>query len=295
MRRLARRPYGNGTICQKASTAWPDLPITEPAAPLVKITFDSCIVVRIINASLVCCPFALQFNGAWMLQSKPPLGSRADGGVFARDTVDPPSALIVSDTRLLRDGLRALLLATTCCVVVGATRASAAADAVRNLQPDMILLDASALTSPSFAKGLRQAAPVAKVIVFGLSAVDRNIIASADIGISGFVGRDGSAQELVGAIEQTWRGHFAATPEVTSVLIDGLASLSRLGQQDLPSGDLTPRQRQIVPLLEQGLSNKEIARLLGIEVATIKNHVHGILGRMQLCRRGQIASHRRAP
>jgi two-component system nitrate/nitrite response regulator NarL len=225
-----------------------------------------------------------------MIKGKPPVEVLTDGEGGGLEATSRPRAFIVSDTRLLRDGLHALLSPSASCVIVGAARLSEAPEALRKLYPDMILLDASALASPGYAQALRVAAPAAKIIVFGLTAVDHKIIASANIGIGGFVGRNGGAEELIGAIEQTWRGRFAATPEVTTALIDGLANLSRLGQSGPPSDDLTPRQRQIVPLLKQGLSNKEIARLLGIEVATIKNHVHSILGRMQLRRRGQIAS-----
>jgi DNA-binding NarL/FixJ family response regulator len=216
----------------------------------------------------------------------------ADGQGCDRDPAIRLRALIISDTRLLRDGLHALLLPAATCVVVGATRATEAPQALRDLQPDVILLDAAVLATPTFAQSLRDAAPVAKIIVFAFRAVDQNVIACADIGIGGFVGRDGSAHDIIAAIDQTWRGQFAATPEVTTALIDGLAHLSRPDQPSPAFGDLTPRQRQIVPLLEQGLSNKEIARLLGIELATIKNHVHSILGRMQLRRRGQLMSHR---
>src|SRR5262249_19195862 len=110
------------------------------------------------------------------------------------------------------------------------------------------------------------------------------------IGISAFVGRYGSTQDMLLAIEQTARGQFSANPELTTVLIEGLASAYQFKQSTPLTGGLTPRQRQIVPLIEQGLSNKEIARLLGLELATVKNHVHSILGRMQLTRRGQVAS-----
>lgn len=100
----------------------------------------------------------------------------------------------------------------------------------------------------------------------------------------------GSAQDLLVAIEQTLQGQFSANYELTTVMIEGFANASRAKGTDPTTCSLTTRQSHIVPLLKQGLSNKEIARLLGIEIATVKNHVHTILVRMQLSRRGQIAS-----
>ena len=199
-----------------------------------------------------------------------------------------PTALIISDNRLLRDGVSALLSPATTCSVVGAVQTSDAAQVARDVDPDLVLLDAAVFAISGFACSLRDAVPRSKVIVFALETVDQHLLSSAHIGISGFVGRNGSAQGMLLAIEQTLRGQFAAGPELTTVLIDGLASAYDSSQPTPLTGGLTPRQRQIVPLIEQGLSNKEIARLLGLELATIKNHVHSILGRMQLTRRGQV-------
>jgi two-component system nitrate/nitrite response regulator NarL len=225
-----------------------------------------------------------------MLQSPQPTNKNIEDQVCDAAQRLRPTALIVSDTRLLRDGVFALLSAATTCNIVGAVQTSDAAQVARDLYPDLVLVDAAVFAVSGFACSLREAVPLSKVIVFALEAVDQHLLSSAHIGISGFVGRNGSAQDMLLAIEQTSRGQFAATPELTTMLIDGLASAYHLNQPTSLTGGLTPRQRQIVPLIEQGLSNKEIARLLGLELATIKNHVHSILGRMQLTRRGQIAS-----
>jgi DNA-binding NarL/FixJ family response regulator len=227
-----------------------------------------------------------------MLKSGQPTNENVEDQVCDAAQRSWPTALIVSDNRLLRDGIAALLSPATTCSVVGAVQTNDAVQVVRDVHPDLVLLDAAVFAISGFACSLREAAPLSKVIVFALEAVDHHLLSSAHIGISGFVGRNGSAQDMLLAIEQTSRGQFAASPELTTVLIDGLASAHHLNQPTPLTSGLTPRQRQIVPLIEQGLSNKEIARLLGLELATIKNHVHSILGRMQLTRRGQVVSHR---
>jgi DNA-binding NarL/FixJ family response regulator len=144
---------------------------------------------------------------------------------------------------------------------------------------------------------VRARAPGAKLVVFALSEADDDLIACAEAGIGVFVGRDGSPAELVDAVDQAWRGAYAAPPHLTTLLLRRLATLSpghaAAAAAASSSSPLTRREREIMPLLERGLSNKEIARLLGTEPATIKNHVHNILGKLQVRRRAQLAARRR--
>src|SRR5262249_39236172 len=118
-----------------------------------------------------------------------------------------------------------------------------------------------------------------------------------EAGISAYLTRDSSAEKLVEVVHQSLRGEFACPPRITGLLFRRLASLSAAAHPHFSPGydadsppPLTLRERQIVPLIEQGLSNKEIARSLNIEAATIKNHVHNILRKMNLRRRGEIAT-----
>ena len=163
------------------------------------------------------------------------------------------TALIVSDTRLLRDGVAARLSSAKTCQVVGAVQTSDAPQAARDLHPDLVLLDAAVFAISGFAPRLRDEHPLVKVVVFALEAVNENLLSSAHIGISGFVGRNGSAQDMLSAIEQI-------SPPVRRKS-RGDYSIDRWAGQRLPLGQPTPstcgltlRQRQILPLIEQGLS-----------------------------------------
>src|SRR5881296_1366294 len=86
------------------------------------------------------------------------------------------------------------------------------------------------------------------------------------------------------------RGVAICSPRVAACLLRRVAALAAGHGGDLPRAQLTNREREIVRLIDNGLSNKEIARALGIEVATVKNHVHNILEKLQVHRRGEAAA-----
>jgi DNA-binding NarL/FixJ family response regulator len=201
---------------------------------------------------------------------------------------------ILSDVRLFRDGLAQLLLRDTMVAVVGAASARDAGALIAQLRPDVVLLDATLLSGPDCAQRLREVVQGSKIVAFALGELDADVIACAEIGISAFVNRDGSHADLLVAIDQARRREFAISPRHASVLLGRIAELAEMRSRTLATAKLTRREREIVPLIERGLSNKEIARQLAIESTTIKNHVHNILTKLQLCRRGEIAAHARS-
>jgi two-component system nitrate/nitrite response regulator NarL len=205
--------------------------------------------------------------------------------------------LVLSDVQLCREGL-ALILTRYCHAdVIGSASPPTDLCEIAALRPDVVLLDVSNAGALALAKQLNIAVPDVKIIAFALGDVDKEIVACAEAGISAYLTRDSSAEKLVEVIHQSLRGEFACSPRITCLLFRRLASLSAATSGFSPGDDpdllrppFTYRERQIVPLIEQGLSNKEIARRLSIEASTIKNHVHNILKKMNLRRRGEIAA-----
>jgi DNA-binding NarL/FixJ family response regulator len=191
-----------------------------------------------------------------------------------------------------REGLALLLTRDGSVIVVGAAAGNAAATHIAELRPDVVLLDAALDDMPGCAHRLRDAADRIKIVAFALGDVDQELIACAEAGVSAFVGRDGSHQDLLRAIDQARRGEFTVSPHQARLLLGRIAELAESGSQ--PPAKLTRRQREIVPLIERGLSNKEIARQLSVETATIKNHVHNILEKMRLRSRGEVGARVRA-
>jgi DNA-binding NarL/FixJ family response regulator len=196
---------------------------------------------------------------------------------------------VVSEVRLYRDGLSQALHGEDAFSVVGtaATLEEAVLLAERS-SPDVALVDlamADGLTT------LRELAGNPGLAVVALAVPDREqaIVTCAEAGIAGLVTRDGSYADLVEAIRSAARGDLACTPRVAGVLLRRVATLVAKRPAETQHRDLTAREREIAGLLARGLSNKEIATKLCIEVATVKNHVHNILEKLEVRHRADVA------
>ena len=107
-------------------------------------------------------------------------------------------------------------------------------------------------------------------------------------GIAGYVTRDASLADMLLAVEATARGEVHCSPKIAGSLFRRIAALPRNGPP--PPTSLTARESQILRLLQQGMSNKMISRSLGIELPTVKNHVHSILAKLGIHRRTEAIS-----
>lgn len=193
--------------------------------------------------------------------------------------------LIVSAVRFYREGLAAVLAESPEIAGCGAARDAAEAWAGGQAQPpDVVLVDAAL---PG-ARGLVECwarVPGVRVIAMAVGEGDEDLVEWAAAGVAGFVGRDGSVEELVEAVTAAARGELHCSPSMTAGLLRHLASLAtavRGTHGGAPAVRLTEREHEVVQLIAGGLSNKGIARRLGIEVATAKNHVHNILRKLQV-------------
>jgi len=198
---------------------------------------------------------------------------------------------IISEVRLYRDGLARLLRRDQRLAVVGASED--VADALAHLAgldepPDAVLL---AVPAPAGLEGLTQlgaAVPTARIIVLNVSDRDeQGLIAWAEAGVGGLLARDVDLDEVAQAVQTTANGGTVCSPKLAALLLQRLARSA----EDRPvSSPLTSREREIAGLLEQGMSNKEIAAHLQIGLPTVKNHVHSILTKLKASRRGQAAA-----
>ncbi len=198
-----------------------------------------------------------------------------------------PRVLVVSDILLYREGVaRGLEQLGSMCVLAAAGGAEALM-AMRQALPDAVLLDASATQSLDLARTFRSAWPDVPVVGFGIGD-DANGLACAEAGLVGFVGRDGTLADLAATVEGALAGEVRCSPKLSALLCERVASLSR-SELEAPS-PLSRRERQIAQLVSDGMSNKEIAIELRIGPATVKNHVHNILEKLKVARRGAIGS-----
>jgi two-component system, NarL family, nitrate/nitrite response regulator NarL len=115
-------------------------------------------------------------------------------------------------------------------------------------------------------------------------------LSCAQIGIAGYVTRDGSVEDVVAAIKAAARGDVHCSPRIAGSLFRRIAAMSADRSRRSGSGALTARETQILKLIQEGMSNKMISRTLGIGLATVKNHVHNILLKLGIQRRAEAIS-----
>jgi two-component system nitrate/nitrite response regulator NarL len=199
--------------------------------------------------------------------------------------------LIASDVRVYREGLELLLRDVDGIVLVGtAANAEDGAQRVRELLPDVVLLDMSMHEAFSVAKQVVRTAKNTKIVALAMPEAESDVLTCAEIGIAGYVTRDGSLNDVVAAIGAAARGEVSCSPRIAGLLFRRVAALSTPRRVAGTYGVLTAREAQIVRLLQEGLSNKMISRSLGIELATVKNHVHSILAKLGVHRRAEAVS-----
>ena len=136
----------------------------------------------------------------------------------------------------------------------------------------------------------RQAQPDIKVIAIAIADVEQEVFDCAEAGVSGFLSRNASIQDVLTAIHCAVRNELVCSPRIAALLFSRLATKASKRSDERDNESLTRREHEIASLITRGLSNKEIARELRIQNATVKNHIHSILGKLRVRRRGQVAA-----
>jgi DNA-binding NarL/FixJ family response regulator len=203
----------------------------------------------------------------------------------------PIRVMVLADVQLYREGLSRLLSAEESIVLAGAGPINGhALERIVATRPDVVLLEGPAACETMIVQDLAKLAPEIKVLAYGVQDEERQALRCAEFGVAAFVMADATGQELIGAILGLARGEFRCSPRVAAMLVRRVSALAQGRGQDPRQERLTPRECCIVKLIDEGLSNKEIARRLGIELSTVKNHVHHILEKLHALRRAQAAA-----
>jgi two-component system, NarL family, nitrate/nitrite response regulator NarL len=202
-----------------------------------------------------------------------------------------PRIIIVSDTCLYREGLALSLERVDRVVVVGlADSVASALTCIEEKNPDVALLDFAMPDALALPHAISAAQMPVKVVAFSVTELEDEICECAEAGIAGYVARNGSKEDLIAAVENAVRGEVLCSPRVAASLFRRLAAHVQTTRQGPPKAALTGREQDIIALIDRGLSNKEIARQLKISLPTVKNHVHNILEKLQVRRRGAAAA-----
>lgn len=196
--------------------------------------------------------------------------------------------LIISDIRLYRDGLAHVLGRDDRIRVVGAQNAHGVDPDIPDSPPDVVLLDMANPSAMSAILDIAKRCPGVKVVALGVAQQDGDVIACAEAGVAGYVFRDASLEELFATIESAARGELRCSPAIAATLLRRVANLAS-AQPTAPT-NLTRREQEIVDLVGEGLSNKQIAARLFIEIPTVKNHIHSILEKLGVRTRAEAAA-----
>lgn len=172
-------------------------------------------------------------------------------------------------------------------VVGGSADPAGALEAIRDIRPDVVLLDIGIADGPPIARKIREDMPGTRVVALAVTGSCSDVICWAKAGVSGYVSRDETIPDLVVAVERAARGEVVCPPAVVASLLDGLAAKAHDGEPTHadPYRRLTARELEIVALIEAGMSNKEIAHTLSIALSTVKNHVHSVLRKLEVAHR----------
>jgi DNA-binding NarL/FixJ family response regulator len=207
--------------------------------------------------------------------------------------IDPITVAIIDDNRLVREALTTMLNRLTDVRVVCLDVADPAF--LTGTKPHVLLLDVGLRDQDSLrvAARLKLENPGARIIVMDLLPVNEEIMEFVNAGVSGFVLKDATFDEFVGTIRSVAAGTKVLPPRMTESLFSQIA---REAEEQEPSHvvedvRMTRREREVIDLIGEGLSNKEIAQRLNIATHTVKSHVRNVMEKLALHTRLQIAAY----
>jgi two-component system nitrate/nitrite response regulator NarL len=155
---------------------------------------------------------------------------------------------------------------------------------------DVALVDVTAPSAYSVARLVKLFCPDVPTIAVAVTEIPEEVVACAESGFDAYVPRTARPAEMIDIIRRTTEGETVCDPRIARTLFNELARRHAPAPREMLNGQLTPREVEIARLLGHGAANKAIAAELHVSVATIKNHVHSVLRKLQVESRAQVAT-----
>jgi two-component system, NarL family, nitrate/nitrite response regulator NarL len=208
--------------------------------------------------------------------------------------VKPVRTVVVGEIRFYREGLSQVLGRQPTIDIVGTgCTTEDALTWVAEQRPDVVLVDDGLPNAQTLIGRISGGERQVSVLAINVHEDERAVLACVEAGAAGFLPPQASLAEVIAAVTALARGEFHFPPRMTAML---LRRVTRPSAHNELAGDgmLTRREHEVVDLIEGGLSNKEIAWRLSISIATVKNHVHNILHKLDVGTRKEAVARMRA-
>ncbi len=193
--------------------------------------------------------------------------------------------VLADDHKLMRSGLRVLLEQQTDLTVVGeASDGREAVALVASQKPDVLVMDIGmpSLNGIEAAAQIMQSHPEISIVMLSMHSDESYVMRALRAGAKGYLLKDSAEADLIRAVHSVAEGKSFFSPAVSKVLLDDyVRKLKRSGTDD-PYDLLTPREREVLQLVAEGKSNKDIAQLLNLSVYTVETHRSNIMEKLNL-------------
>jgi len=191
----------------------------------------------------------------------------------------PIQVLLADDHHIVREGLKSLLEKEGFRVVGEAADGREAVRLASTSHPDVAVLDLSmpSMNGLDAAREIIRSEPKTKAILLTVHTEDPYVLEALRAGVTGYVLKSQAPADLVQAIRETSRGSIYLSPGVSRIVVDAYR-----GKTDLPSDPLTPREREVLQLVAEGKSTKEVAGILGVSVKTAESHRSRIMEKLDI-------------
>jgi len=204
----------------------------------------------------------------------------------------PIRCLIVDDHALFRAGLKRVLECEPGIEVVGEARdASEAIERAQLLKPDVILMDIGmpGLSSFEASRRITREMPGRRVIFLTMYEDEEYLLQCLDAGASGYILKDSPAPRLIGAVRDVSAGRKYLSPQVLGKLVDDFRSRSTSGVAR--GSTLTPREREVIKMLAEGNSVRQIAAILGLSIKTVEAHKFNLMRKLNIHNKAQLVTY----
>ena len=198
--------------------------------------------------------------------------------------------LLADDHTLVRSGIRSLLEDEPGLSVIGeAEDGRSAVTMACQLKPDVVVMDIAMplLNGLEATRQIKTQCPGMKVLILSMHDNEEYIRQVLEAGAMGYILKDAAARELINAIRSVYRGEAVLSPAVTRLVIEDYLRWGGSRPQEETDG-LSPREREVLQLIAEGYTNKQIAEILSISIKTVQAHRNNLMQKLDLHDRGEL-------